>query len=174
MLEYVREAKTHPFLRSVYAELITQPMGADIQIERQIQSYSFGESIDLSSETAPKRIILWQIPQGYHYHLEGLRVWQQPLTDGNDSPPLYFELFADTRNRNYNDQPIAIALDTTPAPGNSIRYRVRNHCTLAASSVIKLTISGYTIGQPTLPERVEVMTEGLKIPIGRVFRSWQQ
>lgn len=162
--EFVRERKVVFGLRSLSHALISERMVFGRPIEEQAHNFSYGETVDLSTETATHRYVTFAVPKAYHYHLEGLRVYQTPKTDGTELPPVKFTLRRSANETPYNDTPIPFDLDTTPIPGDSIRYRLRNNVTFVAQSLIILEVSNYTVGAPTLPERLEIMTEGIRFP----------
>lgn len=170
--EFVREAKVVRGLRSLSQALISERLQFGRPIEQQAHNFAYGETVDLSTETAPVRFVTFSIPPAYHYHLEGLRVYQTLKTDGTELPPVQFKLRRSASSTPYNDESIPFDLDTTPIPGDSIRYRIRNNVTYVAQSLIILEISGYVVGVPTLPERLEIMTEGIRFPVmGEVRRG---
>ena len=166
--EFVREARTVEGLRSLHQALISEPIRFGRSNRDQAYNFAYGETVDLSNETASVRFVTFSIPQAYHYHLEGLRVYQTPDPEtGDQMPPIKFKLRRSASSTPYNDESIPFDLDTTPIPGDSIRYRIRNNITYVAQSIIILELSNYLIGTPTLPERVEIMTEGIRFPAMR-------
>lgn len=165
--EFMREQKVVHGFRSLSQALITERLRYGLPPKEQAHNFAYGETVDLSTETAAVRFVTFSIPDGYHYHLEGLRVYQTPAADDTELPAVNFKLRRSASATPYNDESIPFDLDTTPTPGDSIRYRVRNNVLYVAHSIIILEISGYVVGVPTLPERLEIMTEGIRIPVLR-------
>ena len=178
--EFVREGRTVCLLGGMYQALIQQPIDADAWLKRQNHSYSYAASVDLSTATALRLFVTWELSQDYHYHLEGIRAWQSALTTGHEAPHLRFRLYGSDRNRRWCDGERTTYLDvpfnlvTTPAlhtqPGRL--YMMRVNTTYLAGTLLRLEISGYTVGQPTVPEQLELMTEGIWLKTTPEYRKW--
>lgn len=151
---------------NVQTGLLTQPvsgmltgrMNADFAEINQTHNYCFSAE-RLHSGTGSVNVV-WQIPDDYYYHLNGIRIFYNLTEQGDYFPSPYFSLQQVERNRRQNDIDIPFRVITNPAEVQNWKYRLAINHTFLPAGKIWLKFWPQLAAETTY----YLLTEGMRIP----------
>jgi len=156
--EILTEGKIFPFPYGMYQQLVSGPIAFDVPAQAQAFHYAYGGRIDLTGR-ANRQTIVRRPPDGYHYQLEGVRIYY-PQNPANLAT-LWLHLVQEQRARDLVVDPTPVPLLTSPGDARPKHYMVRTNTLIGANSQLKIEITGST---GVVPGYVDWMTEGIMIP----------